>query len=125
MKVSRDYIGNLIQHRKSQSLYEKTLIGPKRAVFNFFQLSMGVGVDPRNPPPLVRTPLVKRNSFIDPWSEISGFRRLSCVTFVSGSIFSKFVFKCFRKGFVMYFMHKFCQFQFIYTIEFQEVEVFA
>ena len=34
--------------------------------------------------------------------------------FVSGNKFGKFVFKCFRKGFVMYFMHKFCQFQFKY-----------
>ena len=32
------------------SLYEKTLIGPKRAVFNFFQSSMG-GIDPGTPLP--------------------------------------------------------------------------
>ena len=50
MKVSRDYIGNLIQHRKTQSLCEKTLIGPKRAVFNFFQSSMGGGLTPKIPP---------------------------------------------------------------------------
>ena len=57
MKVSRGYICNLIQHRKTPSLYEKTLIGPKRAVFNFFQSSMGGGGWPPNPPYPVRTPL--------------------------------------------------------------------
>ena len=31
MKLSRDYIGNLIQHRKTQSLYEKTPEPPLRA----------------------------------------------------------------------------------------------
>ena len=59
MKVSRDHIGNLIQHRKTQSLYEKTektLIGQKRTVFNFFQSSMGGFLTPEPPPP-VRTPL--------------------------------------------------------------------
>ena len=50
MKVSRDYTGNLIQHRKTQSLYEKTIIGPKRAVFNFFQSSMGGVLIPEPPP---------------------------------------------------------------------------
>ena len=45
MKVS----GDLIQHRKTQSLHEKTLIGPKKAVFNFFQWSMGGGFDPGTP----------------------------------------------------------------------------
>ena len=49
MKVSRDYIGNLIQHRKTQSLYEKRLIGPKRAVFNFFQSSIGGVLTPETP----------------------------------------------------------------------------
>ena len=59
MKVSRDHMGNLIQHRKTQSLYENTLIGPKRAVFNFFQSSMGGGgLTPETPP--VRTPLRSR-----------------------------------------------------------------
>ena len=53
VKVSRDYIGNLIQHRKTQSLYEKALIGPKRAVFSFFQSSMG-GFSSPKPPPCVR-----------------------------------------------------------------------
>ena len=48
MKVSRDYIGNLMQHRKTQSLSEKTLIGRKRAVFNIFQSSMGGGFDNNN-----------------------------------------------------------------------------
>ena len=52
MKVCQDYMGNLIQHRKTQSLYEKTLIGPKRAVFNFFQSS-------EIPLPPVRTPLIR------------------------------------------------------------------
>ena len=49
MKVSRDYVGNLIQLRKTQSLYEKRLIGPKRAVFNFFQSSMGGVLTPETP----------------------------------------------------------------------------
>ena len=51
MKVSRDYIGNLIQHRKTQSLYEKRLIGTKRAVYIFSNRQWGGGFDPRNPPP--------------------------------------------------------------------------
>ena len=51
------YTGNLIERRKTQSLYEKTLIGPKRAVFNFFQSSMGGGWPPKPSPPHVRTPL--------------------------------------------------------------------
>ena len=56
MKVSRDYIGDLIQHRKTQSLYEKTLIGPKYVVFNFFQSSMGGGLTRKPlPPSPVRT----------------------------------------------------------------------
>ena len=59
MKVSRDYICNLIQHRKTQSLYEKKLIGPKRAVYNFFQSSMGGGLTHKIPPPPVRTPLLE------------------------------------------------------------------
>ena len=50
MKVSRDYIGNLIQLKKTQSLYEKTLIRPKSAVFYFFHRQWG-NFDPRNPPP--------------------------------------------------------------------------
>ena len=50
MKVSRDYTGNLIQHGKTQSLYEKKLIGSKRAVFNFSNRQWG-RVDPRTPPP--------------------------------------------------------------------------
>ena len=54
MKVSRDYIGNLIQHRKTQSLYEKRLFGPKRAVFNFFQTSTGGGGLTPETPPCVR-----------------------------------------------------------------------
>ena len=54
MKVSRDYIRNLIQHRKTQSLNEKRLIGPKRAVFNFFLSPMEGGLIPETPPPCVR-----------------------------------------------------------------------
>ena len=41
MKVFRNYLGNLIERRKTQSLYEKTLIGPKRAVFNFSNRQWG------------------------------------------------------------------------------------
>ena len=71
MKVSRDYIGNLIQRRKTLSLYEKTLIGPKRAVFNFFRTSMG-GFSPPKPPllPPVRTPLpfIHITLFMHVWS---------------------------------------------------------
>ena len=52
MKVSRDYIGNLIQHRKTQSLYEKRLISPKRAVFNFSNRQWwGLIAEPPPPPP--------------------------------------------------------------------------
>ena len=63
MKVSRDYIGKLTQHRTTQSLHEKALIGPKKAVFNFFRWSMG-GLTPEPPSPSVRTPLrLKKKRF--------------------------------------------------------------
>ena len=56
MKVFRDYIDNLKKRRKTQSLYEKTLIGPKRAVLIFSNRQWGGGgVDPRNPPPAYAT----------------------------------------------------------------------
>ena len=63
MQVSRDYIGSLIQHRKTQSLYEKMLIGPKRAVFDFFPIVKGGSLTPEPP---VRTPLLQTNVFFYP-----------------------------------------------------------